>query len=300
MFRATERTTWIFPLVLALTGVVAILPTGWLHWTRDLSDVIRLPITPMAHAGNRLAGWLRPVDSVDGLNTVELRSRLLLLESERDLYERLFRAQRLRSQELAGQLRLLQRLPDSVLRAPRPPLILTSDVTSRDPRNVVSPVELKLLPEISDRVVEGDVATWEHQYLVGRVARISSFRVTVLPLTHPDIGPVQGVVLAAGDMDIAATPPRVLLKPLGDGTLAAEINHRYGTSVGDEIVLADPAWPEWAQALNLGRVEEVRQLDEAPLRDLIIIRPRYQLYQLPHVMLLARNEEDVVAGEVVP
>ena len=118
MFRATERISRVYPVVLLLTAVVALLPTNWLYWTRDLSDVIRLPITPVAHAGNRLAGMLRPVDAGDGLNTEDLRGQLQLLETERDRYERLYRAQRLRSQELAAQLRLLQHLPESVLRAP--------------------------------------------------------------------------------------------------------------------------------------------------------------------------------------
>lgn len=300
MFRATERIPRVYPVVLLLTAVAALLPTNWLYWTRDLSDVIRLPITPVAHAGNRLAGILRPVDASDGLNTEDLRGRLELLETERDRYERLYRAQRLRSQELAAQLRLLQHLPESVLRAPRPPMILPSDVTGRDPRDVVSAVELDLVPEIADRVQEGDVATWKHQYLVGRVVRISSFRVTVLPVTHPDTGPVQAVLVDSQDQDLAAPPPRLLLKPLGDGTFAGEINHRYATAPGDEVVLADPGWPAWAQALHVGNVESVRQLDEAPLRDLVIIRPRYQLFELPHVMLLAGDTDDLAAGDLQP
>ena len=300
MFRATERISRVYPVVLLLTVVASLLPTGWLYWTRDLSDVIRLPITPVAHAGNRLAGILRPVDATDGLNTEDLRGRLELLETERDRYERLYRAQRLRSQELASQLRLLQNLPESVLRAPRPPMILASDVTGRNPRDVISAVELDLVPEIAERVLEGDVATWKHQYLVGRVVRISPFRVTVLPVTHPDTGPVQAVLVHNRNQDLSTPPPRLLLKPVGDGTFAGEVNHRHGTAVGDEVVLADSGWPAWAQALELGRVESVRQLDEAPLRDLIIIRPKYQLFELPHVMLLARDEEPSTSGAVQP
>ena len=68
MFRVSERSNSTFAFVLAATVLASVLPTAWLHWTRDLSDVIRLPITPVAHAGNRLAGWLRPVDSGDGMN----------------------------------------------------------------------------------------------------------------------------------------------------------------------------------------------------------------------------------------
>lgn len=300
MFRANEKISRAYPVLLVLTGVIALLPTSWLSWTRDLSDVVRLPITPLAHAGNRLAGMLRPVDASDGLHSEDLRGQLELLESDRDRYERLYRAQRLRSQELAAQLRLLQHLPESVLRAPRPPMILPSDVTGRNPRDVISPVELELEPEIVDRVLEGDVATWKHQYLVGRVVRISPFRVTVLPVTHPDTGPVQAVLVDPGNRDITAPPPRLLLKPLGDGTFAGEVNHRHGTTVGDEVVLADPAWPDWAQALQVGTVEEVRQLDEAPLRDLVIVRPRFQLFELPHVMLLARDGEGLASGDATP
>jgi hypothetical protein len=301
MFRVSERSNSTFSFVLAATVLASVLPTTWLHWTRDLSDVIRLPITPVAHAGNRLAGWLRPVDSGDGMNEADLRVHLEVLEQDRDRFQRLYRAQRLRSQELAAQLRLLQDLPEGLLRAARPPVILPTDVTARDPGDVVSMVEVKLTPDIEDRVVVGDVATWLNERLVGRVAHRSSFRVTILPLTHPDTGPIQGVVLDAAQEATGAPPARVLLKPLGDGLLAAEVDHRLGTSIGADVVLADPTWPIWAQALHVGSVISVEQIDEAPLRDLIIVQPAVQLHELPHVVLLARDEEPVASvGEDGP
>lgn len=301
MFRVSERSNSVFSTVLVLTGLVALLPTAWLHWTRDLSDVLRLPITPVAHMGNQLAGMLRPVASNDGMNEADLREQLQLLEVDRDRYQRLFRAQRLRSQELASQLRLLQDLPEALVRSPRPPIILATDVTARDPGDVVSAVEVQISPEIDQRVVVGDVATWLNERLVGRVAHRSRFRVTILPLTHPDTGVIQAVVLDPARESTGAPPARVLLKPLGDGQFAAEIDHRLGTTPGSDVVLADPTWPTWAQALHVGRVESVRQLDEAPLRDLLIIRPGVQLHELPHVVLLARDDEPITAqGEFGP
>ena len=301
MFRVTERSNSFFSIVLILTGVLAILPTNWLAWTRDLSDIVRLPITPVAHAGNLLAGWLRPVDAVDGMNESDLRERMVVLEDERDRFKRLYHALQLRTQDLSAQLGLLQGLPDRMLQGPRPPLILPTDVTARDPGDVVSPVEVEVTPQIDERVNVGDVAIWRHEYLVGRVASRSSFRVTILPLAHLDTGPFQVAVLIPGQEEAGLAPPRMLLNPLGDGSFAGEVDHRHGTLPGSQVVLADSEWPPWAQALGVGVIESVEQIDEAPLRDLVIVRPRIQLHQLPEIILLASDEDPMtLTGELKP
>jgi len=92
-----------------------------------------------------------------------------------------------------------------------------------------------------------------------------------------------------------------LLNPLGDGSFAGEVDHRYGTLPGSQVVLADSEWPPWAQALGVGVIESVEQIDEAPLRDLVIVRPRIQLHQLPEIILLASDEDPMaLTGELNP
>ena len=47
----------------------------------------------------------------------------------------------------------------------------------------------------------------------------------------------------------------------------------------------------------MGSVVSVEQIDAAPLRDLIIVQPAVQLHELPHVVLLARDDEPMTSIE---
>ena len=280
------RSRHVLTVVLGLTLLVAVLPTRWLGWTSDMADIVRIPIMPVAGVGSRLAGAMRPVN-IDG-NVIGDVADLRELESQRSRIERLLLAEQLRVAELETQLRHLQDLPpDSTTR--RPPVLIKSEVTGRRPDHPASGVELHLGSELSGRVSEGDAVTWDGRWLVGRVTRVSDFRLSALPITHPDVGPLMGVLLPDdAEVDIAAAP-RILLKQDGSGSLFGEIDRRAAVAVGDRVILADRSWPASLQAFKIGRVISMDDVDAAPLRVRLHIEPEVHLHQLPWVVIVGQD-----------
>ncbi|MBG83684.1 MAG: hypothetical protein CMJ40_03950 [Phycisphaerae bacterium] len=185
-------------------------------------------------------------------------------------------------------MRHLQDLPpDSTTR--RPPVLIKSEVTGRRPDHPASGVELHLGSELSGRVSEGDAVTWDGRWLVGRVTRVSDFRLSALPITHPDVGPLMGVLLPDdAEVDIAAAP-RILLKQDGSGSLFGEIDRRAAVAVGDRVILADRSWPASLQAFKIGRVISMDDVDAAPLRVRLHIEPEVHLHQLPWVVIVGQD-----------
>lgn len=273
---------------MTLTLVVSVLPTRWLAWTADAADIARIPIMPLAGVGSRVAGALRPVTVQRGVaGSVK---DMLHIEAQRDRLERLLLEEQLRVAEMETQLRHIQALPP-LTRTSRPPLLVKSDVTGRRPDHPVSGVELHVPAGAAGRVQVGDAVTWDGRWLVGRITRVSDIRLSALPVTHPDIGPLMGVLLPEGsDLDVVSAP-RVLLRQDGRGQLIGEIDRRTGAAVGDRVILADRAWPASLQAFRVGRVESIQDVDEAPLRHRLVVEPEVHLYELPWVVIVGRDGE---------
>ena len=280
------RSRHVLTIVLGLTLLVAVLPTRWLGWTSDMADIVRIPIMPLAGLGSRLAGAMRPV-TIDG-NLIGDVADLREMESQLNRMERLLLAEQLRAAELETQLRHLQDLPEETsLR--RPPVLVKSEVTGRRPDHPASVVELHVGSEIQERVDVGDAVTWDGRWLVGRLTRVSDFRLSALPITHPDIGPLMGVLLPHDDDVQVAAAPRVLLRQDGKGNLIGEIDRRSNPKPGDRVILADRSWPASLQAFMIGRVASVQDVVEAPLRVRLLVEPEVQLHQLPWVVIVGQE-----------
>jgi hypothetical protein len=124
----------------------------------------------------------------------------------------------------------------------------------------------------------------------------------VLPLssakTPPFLAKVQPRDRAA---ESTATSSRALqLFPTGDGEFTADADGSMVINEGDIVRLMDPppAWPETAQAMVVGVVRSVRPKESEPLRNTVIIRPRFQLSQIPSVVL--KIEEISGASDAAP
>lgn len=280
---------------MALTLVVAVLPTRWLGWTGDAADIVRIPIMPLAGMGSRVAGVMRPVNMQRGVaGTVE---DMLHVEAQRDRLERLLLQEQLRVAEIEQKLRHIQGLPPQT-RTEQPPLLLESEVTGRRPDHPVSGVELHSPAEAAGRVQVGDAVTWDGRWLVGRITRVSDIRLSALPITHPDVGPMMGALLSEGlDVDVVSAPT-VRLRQNGNGQLLGEIDRRTEAGIGDRIVLADRAWPASLQAFHVGRVTSVQDIDEAPLRRRLVVEPDVHLYELPWVVIVGRDGTN--GGKALP
>ena len=278
------------PIIIGIVIVLAMFPASWLGWTRDLSDLIRIPVTPISHIGMMMTGWIRPAAAPSDLPS-DKESRTELAESERDHYRQLYHAQMLRSTELADQLRELQSLPDSALRNPNPPVMLPIDVTGVRPSDPTSIIELKLTSEYADRIEEGDIAIVGRD-IVGRVIRVGFTRIEVRPSTHTDVGLIRVAIVPAHPSKENAAPLRAeaLIRSDGLGGLYAEVPIDSGVVVGDLVVLDDPSWPAVGLGLVLGVVTETSPMDAAPLRYAVLIAPRRQARELVRLVVLGSAE----------
>ena len=276
--------------MIGIVIVLSMFPASWLGWTRDLSDLVRIPVTPISHVGMMLTGWIRPATVPSDLPTDTI-NRTQFAETERDLYRQLYHAQMLRSTELADQLRELQSLPETALRNPKPPVALPIDLTGNRPSDPSSIVELKLSSEYVDRIRTGDIVVVGSD-IVGRVIRVGLTRVEVRPSTHKDVGLIRAAIVPAHPRNENGPPLRaeVLIRSAGSGGLYAEVSTDSSVVVGDLVVLDDPSWAEVGSGLVLGVVTSTSPLDAAPLRHVVTIAPRRQIRDLVRVVVLGSAE----------
>ena len=276
--------------MIGIVIVLAMFPANWLGWTRDLSDLIRIPVTPISHIGMMMTGWIRPAAEPADLPS-DTENRTDLAVSERDHYRQLYHAQMLRSTELADQLRELQLLPDSALRNPNPPVTLSIDVTGVRPSDPASIVELKLSSEYIDRIEEGDIAIVGRD-IIGRVIRVGMTRIEVRPSTHKDVGLIRAAIVPAHPGKEHGPPLRAeaLVRSDGVGGLYAEVPADSGVVIGDLVVLDDTSWPEVGLGLVLGVVIETAPMDAAPLRHSVLIVARRQARDLVRLVVLGSSE----------
>ena len=266
------------------------LPARWLGWTSDLADLVRIPVTPVSHIGMMFTNWIRPAIEPSDLPSDE-RERNEFVTAERDHYRQLYHAHMLRANELAEQLRELQKLPESELRMPNPPLVLPIDLTGVRSSDVAGIVELKLVRGASSRILVGDVAIIGRD-IVGRIARVGLTRIELRSSTHKDIGLIRAAVVAAHPEQSAPQTilGEVLLESTGTGDFNAEALASSGIKIDDLVVLNDPTWPDSGMGLILGSVVEISQLDKAPLRQLLTIAPRRRVRDVSRVVVLGNGE----------
>jgi hypothetical protein len=273
-------------LVVVLTLGSSVAPASWLGWTADVADVVRAPIMPVSRFGTSIASWLRPPRDLEGrpVNEVEIDQ----LRQDRNRFEQLWQAQRVRADDFARQLRQLEGLPADALRSAHPPLVIAADITGRDPSDPRSPIELRMPRDGGDRLAVGDVAVWGGHYVLGRLSHVSPMRLMVLPLSNPESGPIEVVPATVQD---TTSLPRMLLRQEGRGLLAADIDRRVVIEPGMRLVLADHRWPAWAQGMDVAVVVRIESLDEAPLRQRIIARPAVDAPAVSRVVVLSANGE---------
>ena len=290
LYPTSRRPARALPIVVCATIAFSLFPAPWLKWTADLSDLTRLPVTPIAHIGVLLTGWVRPSMGNADLPT-DGRDRVELAIAEKELWEQLYRAQLLKATELAAELRDLQALPESALRNPTRPLSLPVDITGIRSNNTTQEVELKLTRGVLGRIREGDLAIIG-QDVVGRISRVSSTRVMLRPTTNEHMGYIRGSIVppepALDRQPILAT---VLLQPEGKPYLYSEAPLTSGIAEGDLVVVDDSSWPEISKGLVIGVVEHIEQLDEAPLRQSIYIVPRKRIRDVSRLFVLGSGED---------
>ncbi|MCA9283727.1 MAG: hypothetical protein KDA22_00830 [Phycisphaerales bacterium] len=281
MRRASTNSPRFLLAATLLIVVAALLPTRWLlPWTNDVAAVVNLPLAPLAEAAEGVRRWLRPERRLDSEGTdAELR-----LVEERDLYRSLWHAERLRTQQLEDLLQDFQLTAGRHRGGEFVPV--AADVTGRSPERMAGVVRLNV--GARNGVQAGDVAVYRGSHLIGRVAeevtRLSSW---LTPTIDPVIGRLECILLPPDGQGGIEEGRRVLLTPSGDGTFAADADLEWNVQVGDEAILDDPAWPSGGQGMTVGYVEDIRRRDDQPLRNRLVIRPRYDAHHVASVVVKA-------------
>jgi len=278
--------TNVLPIVIGITVVLSMFPASLLGWTSDLADLVRIPVTPISHIGMMFTNWIRPAVDPSDLPTDE-KDRNEFTVSEWDRYRQMYHDQTLRANDLANQLRMLQKLPESELRNPNPPLMMSIALTGLRSSDVAGIVELKLVRGASTRILEGDVAVVGRD-IVGRISRVTLTRIELRSTTHKETGLIRAAIVTPHPVkDIQQTIlGEVLLRNAGNGSFTAEALATSEIKIDDLVVLDDPAWPVSGRGYILGSVIDITQLDEAPLRQLLIIAPRRRVRDVSRVVVL--------------
>ncbi len=266
----------------------ALLPPAATRWTADVADVLRVGQMPFARIGVALNAWLRPWRDAQGVPIDP--ATLEAVRRERDQLEQLFRQERIRADELAARVRLLESLPDSALRAPVPPTTLSRAVTGRAVRDATARIELQP-PELDGvRVQDGDVVIASDRRLVGRLEQANDLRLLVRPVAHPDTGPIE-VALVRGARELHRPLTRLLLQQDGRGWLIAYVDRRVDLQPGDRLMLTDPGWPGRVQGLAVAVITALEPIDEAPLRQRVIAEPAAPPQSVVQVAVVTAAEE---------
>ena len=287
-----RKSTKALPAAVVIIIVISMFPARWLGWTADVADVFRIPVTPFSHVGMLIKSWVRPAIEPFDLPTDE-KERNDLAIAERDEYRQLYLSQMLRSTELAGQLRIMQLLPETALRNPLPPLLISVDLTGIKPSDPSGTVELKLSRATIGRILEGDIAIVGRD-IVGRISRVGITRMVLSPSTHKETGYIRASIVPAHPLEDDRAPllaSEISIQPNEAGFFTSEVPETLGIKENDLVILDDPSWPVSGRGLILGVVRSVSQLDEAPLRNILRIEPRRRAREHTIVVVLGSGKE---------
>ncbi len=255
--------------VLMLTALVPSKLTGWVGSLRGPTTVLVAPISrPMA----MLESWLRePMSERIREESPEFRE----MRELRDFY--LTEYQRI-SDENHELRQLIQALQEGVGIGDRQTFrILEAKRVGSDPRAGTIDVARGAMDGVTINTVATAVSATHH--LLGVVSSVSTKVSSVHLLTDERLSPglIEAIIIPESVTDLASLEqaPRIQLRPVGDGTLIADVGRDDSdvVSVGDLAYLDDPHWPPAAQRLIIGRVRGLRDEPDRPLFRTVIIEP---------------------------
>jgi hypothetical protein len=288
MTRTSWRNELAFPIVLAITVAVAFLPARRrVHWQSELADLARLPARPISALGVQIGELLRPpADPTAGLRDADVEQLL----ADREVLERLYRAEQQRALQLQRELEELQRIPVEIRgSAPR---MQVATITSRNLNSSQGAVELRVKQAAEAYVIPGTVGVYASVHLMGRTVGWPSRRsVAFLPLVNEATPPFQARVFPEDRPDLPLSrAPRLFLEPTGDGRLVGYVPRSEVVHEGDVVRMDDERWVT-AQMMVVGDVSAVRVHDDEPLRHRIEVRPRYDVQRIAQVTLIVPEAE---------
>jgi len=271
------------PIVIAVAFVMllGVVPARWVApWSSDLSAVLWVPLSPLAHAGTSVRLWLRPGNGAS-------READASVVEERDRFRGLWHSEQIKVQELEKRLRAYE-VAAKTSRDGNARFAAASVLTRSASGGGFA---LKLNCGSRLGVAAGDVVLFGGDAIAGRIA--------------PEVGVVTSTVVsvadrASGRVDAYITPAAqegakraesisVQAVPDGRGQLRADIDLGSAVAPGDMVRVRDAAWPQSAQGMRIGVVREVRRKDAQPLRGEAIIDPAVDGASVGEVVVRVSN-----------
>jgi hypothetical protein len=262
-------------IVVALLFICSLLPAHMLGWAAWLADPVQAVIAPWQHTLRRAATWARarvvakPGDispaeqaALDEITRQRDAAQFALVQANAQIEEL-----RKRIAEVSRGLEL-NNLPVAPVAAPV--IGASPDLSSK---SLIVRAGRNHNVEVNNVAVTGGV------HIVGLVKRVSERTCTVLPITDPAAGLIDGRIMI-GD---TSAGPLCQLKPDGRGRLVGPVEDdpRFrdasGRSIpiepGSRVRLFDRAWPLSAHGLIIGQVIKVEPLPSQPLRSVVTVEP---------------------------
>ncbi|HLP84206.1 MAG TPA: hypothetical protein VK157_07645 [Phycisphaerales bacterium] len=279
------------PITIGACVVLALcVPARWQRdWVGPFGQLASMLVAPVSGPVKRLVQFVAPTPAPVSESIVaqlkqendELRTQMLAERAE---------AARLRG--LLEQMRvMISQTPDGVMHVPATVImtgmdsgVLTVRAGQREGLDI------------------GDVATVNAVQLLGKVTAVRTRDASVVPITAKNAGDIEGVVIVDG----LTTTLKTRLKPAGNGTLEGDVEDKRSEDgkaiepeVGQEVRLLDNAgWPQSAQMLVIGVIEDVRPSPRQPLRKQITVRPQVgDLTRVGEVIVRLPMTRDRVGGE---
>lgn len=265
---------YILPAVLAVAGLLSLLPGPWLAWAGwfgSLAGVVTAPISsPVAQVGRALTAPSRAEDqrTLAELEALFEGERLRRQQAERE-------AERLRA--MLAELTLGARLnPDVVVeQLPAPVVGFAGGM-------------LRVRAGEPQGLERNTIATARGIQLLGRVERVDGPTSLVTLITDRDAVRLTARVM----LDETETVSRMCtLAPVGDGTLRGEVEAPGAAetdplepAVGMRVRLDDPVWPDAGRMLIIGEIVRVEPHRDQPLRKVITVRPLFDLRRSSEVI----------------
>jgi len=285
--RAASRSRLAWPLALVLLTVTSLLPARWLGLAGDLSSVINVALAPIGHLGNSIGAWLHPPPTRLDEFPPRAREYIENLEAAKAQAELEYRRMAQRNLELEEQIRQLTQA--GLVPLPPGSELVFAPVVGRSPTDSHGPVRLRAGEREGAR--PGIIAVHNGIHLLGRVTTVDRFTSLLTPITNRATGGLSGLIFPP-DRSLEVRnedAPAVRLVPEHDGTLRGDVDRDDAIELGDVVMLSDPAWPASAQFRIVGEVTAVRPRDDQPLRERVVVRPRFVVGELAAVTLVVER-----------
>ena len=282
MLRVFRTQRHVFGGVLALTAILGLMPAKWPHtqWVGSAGDLVRIFTRPIEHAGSAVVHWLRPVKGTYDELPRDLQEQFHQIEVDRDTAIT-------RIRQLERELEDLREINEQLLIAGAGSAqaeLIIAPITGASNSPSLQTVDVKVAANVE--VPTGAVAVYNGVHLIGRVTSVGRFSCEVSALTDPASGLLTARILPRGrtDSNLDDAPP-IQLQPTGDGRFVGDARADDPIAIDDEVRLDDLRWPATAQMMIIGFIESIDEKPEQPLRRSVVVRPRHQLNELPHVIL---------------